>query len=69
MNKNAKAVLKAGKTPAHNGRFQRASGFVIQPLARSKAAGKWQKICSAVILAEHLDRSIRRRCAEAVEFG
>jgi hypothetical protein len=42
---------------------------MIAPCAIDEAAGEWQLISAAMILAQHLNRLIRRRFSLAVEFS
>jgi|HubBroStandDraft_6_1064221.scaffolds.fasta_scaffold390052_2 hypothetical protein len=62
-------LLSSRQTPPDHGRFQRAAGFVIAPLAIDKITGKRKLIGSAVIFAQHLNRQARRRFPSAIEFS
>src|SRR5580692_6519474 len=57
-----------GEAPAHHGRLDSASGFVVAPRAIDETAGERQLIGAAVILAQNLHRLIRRRVALAIEL-
>jgi|SRR5712664_1879099 len=58
-----------GQAPADHGRLNGAAGLVIAPFAIDPAAGERKLISTAVVLAKHLNRFIRRWLAVAVEFG
>src|ERR1700732_1283306 len=57
------------QAPADHSRFNDAAGLDVAPFAVDPAAGERQLISAAVILAQHLNRLIRRRFAVAIEFG
>src|SRR3954470_15262450 len=49
------------QSPADPPGLNRAAGFAVAPLAVDPAAGERQLVGAAVILAQHLDRLVRRR--------
>src|SRR5258708_39684810 len=55
--------------PADHGRLDGAARFMIAPCPIDKAAGERQLIGAAMVLAQHLDRQIRRRFSIAIEFS
>src|SRR6202140_4567250 len=57
------------RAPAAHGRLEQSAGLVIAPFAIDETAGERQLIGAAVVLAQHLDRLIRRRFARAIELG
>ena len=63
------AISWALQAPADNSRLDSVAGFVVEPLAIHESAGEWQLIGSAMILAQNLNRLIRRWLSFAVELG
>src|SRR5665647_1649428 len=57
------ASIQSGalQAPADHGGLDGAAGLVIAPFAIDEAAGERQLIGAAVVLAQHLNRLIRRR--------
>ena len=69
MRVDCTAIAAARHAPCDHGRFQRAAGFMIAPLAISERAGERKLIGAAVIFAQYLDRQSRWRFPRAIEFS
>src|SRR6202140_5943659 len=67
----ASDALKSGamQPPADHGCLNGSARLMIAPGAIDVAAGKWQLIRAAVVLAQHLDRLIRGRFSFTIEFS
>src|SRR5271169_4307154 len=57
------------QTPADHSGLDHAARLMVAPGAVDVTAGKWKLICAAFILAQHLNRLVRRRFSLAVEFS
>jgi hypothetical protein len=60
--------LRPVQPPADHGRLDRAARLMIAPRAIDETAGERQLIGSAVVLAQYLNRLIRRRFSRAVKL-
>src|SRR6202035_2860871 len=64
-------ALKSGamQPPADHGCLNGSARLMIAPGAIDVAAGEWQLIRAAVVLAQHLNRLIRGRVSFPIEFS